>query len=66
MCKQIVIPWISTWSLHVKWGAFIFLYIVVYSNKASTTSENEKENMESGNIIWNITTLEGFGMNKSM
>jgi hypothetical protein len=61
-----IIPWISTWSLHVKWGAFIFLCIVVYPNNASTTSENGKENinMESGNIIWNITTLEGFGMNK--
>jgi hypothetical protein len=61
-----IIPWISTWSLHVKWGAFIFLYIVVHSNNASPTPENGKENinMESGNIIWNIITLEGFGKNK--
>jgi hypothetical protein len=61
-----IIPWISTWSLHVKWGAFIFLYIVAYSNNTSATSENGKEisNVELGNIIWNITTLEGFEKNK--
>ena len=60
------IPWISTWSLHVQWGAFIFLYIVVHSNNASTTPENRMENIniEKGNIIWNIITLEGFGKNK--
>ena len=46
---------------------FIFLYIVVrHSYNASATSENGKENinMESGNIIWNITTLEGFEKNE--
>jgi hypothetical protein len=61
-----IIPWISTWSLHVKWRDFIFLYIVVHLNNASTTPENGKENIkiETGNIIWNIITLEGFGKNK--